>query len=771
MTVPRLQRPGSLAVLTVALVAAGAAHAERLTIERIFAAPDLSGPTLREARLSPDGRLVTFLRGKVEAKDRLDLWAYDIRSRRQFLLVDSARLAPSEGALSREEEQRRERQRISSLSGIVEYSIAPDARAVLVPLDGDLYLYDLRRGTARALTRTAAAETDARFSPRGRYVSFVREQNLHVIELASARELAITSEGRGLVSFGMAEFIAQEEMNRDTGYWWSPDERHIAFARVDESPVAEIARFEIHAEDTRVVHQRYPAAGGRNAHVELFVAPLADPAARRRVDLGPERDVYLARVDWFPDGRSLAVQRQSRNQQRLDLLRADAASGETCVLLTETSDTWVPLHDELTFLEHSPRFIWASQRSGFKHLYLHDLDGRLVRALTAGPWMVVGEDATRAIRGLDEARGLVYFMANERTPLERHLYAASLRDSAARGPDGSPEPPRRITLAGGWHSARMSADARLYLDTFSTPDQPPVLALHDTDGRELAVLVPNRLDARHPYAPYLADHLPTEFGTLPASDGQRLHYQLIRPRGLEPGRRYPAILDVYGGPGYQRVRRAWGGHPRANEGYFRQLLAQSGYVVLTLDNRGSGFRGTAFESALHGRLGHVEVDDQLRGVEWLKSLPYVDPRRIGIFGWSYGGYLALMGALRAPDAFAAAAAGAPVTDWSLYDTHYTERYLGTPAANPRGYAASNALAHAPALRAPLLIVHGMADDNVLFTHSTALFQRLQAAGKPFDVMVYPGAKHGLLRHGDTGPHAYATIKRFFDATLQPGAAR
>jgi dipeptidyl-peptidase-4 len=280
------------------------------------------------------------------------------------------------------------------------------------------------------------------------------------------------------------------------------------------------------------------------------------------------------------------------------------------------------------------------------------------------------------------------------------------------------------------------------------------------------VLVANELSADHPYAPYLAEHLPTEFGTLRAQDGQTLHYQIIKPRNLVPGVRYPVIVDVYGGPGVQRVRRAWGGYPRSNEGFFRQYLAQNGYIVFTLDNRGSGDRGVAFETAIYRRLGSVEIQDQVRGVEFLKTLPYVDPSRIGVFGWSYGGYMALMCMMQAHSFFTVGVSGAPVTDWRLYDTHYTERYMGKPDENPQGYSNGNVLEHARYLSGPLLIIHGMADDNVLFTHSTALFKRLQDLNKPFDVMPYPGSKHGLLRERATGPHAYATIVRFFDQHLK-----
>jgi dipeptidyl-peptidase-4 len=327
--------------------------------------------------------------------------------------------------------------------------------------------------------------------------------------------------------------------------------------------------------------------------------------------------------------------------------------------------------------------------------------------------------------------------------------------------------PHRITEDSGWHAVTMSRDTKVFLDTFSTPERPPSLRLRATNGEPLAVLVANDVKSEdHPYNEFLSEHVPTELGTLKARDGQTLYYQLLKPKNLQPGKRYSVIVDVYGGPGVQRVRRAWGGYPRSNEGFFRQYLVQQGYVVFTLDNRGSGYRGVKFESALYKHMASVEVEDQVTGVKFLKSLPYVDPARIGIFGWSYGGYMALMCMMQAPGEFAAGVSGAPVTDWRLYDTHYTERFMGTPAENSAGYNASTVFTYANKLRGPLLVMHGMADDNVLFTHSTALFKKLQDLNKPFEMMTYPGSKHGMLRFAATGPHGYATIVRFFDTHLR-----
>jgi dipeptidyl-peptidase-4 len=515
--------------------------------------------------------------------------------------------------------------------------------------------------------------------------------------------------------------------------------------------VTEVERFEIHALGAAVVRQRYPATGTANARVDLFVADLA-AESRLQLDLGTSADIYLPRVDWFPDGRGIAVQRQSRDQKTLELLRFDAFSGRGRVLLTERSETWVPLHRELTFLERSPQFIWASSREGFQHLYLHKNDGTLIRRLTTGEFMVAGESPEPGVRAVDERARRVYFIANLPSPVERQLFWVSL---------DAPGAPQRVTSGAGWHSVAMSTDARVFVDTFSNSDSPKSVSLRESGGRLLTVMKANKLDASHPYAPYLDEHVHAEFGTIAAADGQAMQYKLLKPRTLLAGKRYPVLIDVYGGPGVQRVSNAWGN-------LFHQYLVQHGYIVFALDNRGSGVRGTRFETALGNRLGDLEVKDQVKGVEFLRSLPFVDPKRIGIYGWSYGGYMTLMCLMQAPETFAAGVAGAPVTDWTLYDTHYTERYLSTPQANAEGYRSSNVLEHAQGLKRPLLLVHGMADDNVLFAHTTALMKKLQDLQKPFDLMAYPGGKHGLIRQSVAGLHANANLVRFFDREIGAG---
>ena len=737
------------------------ASQQELTIDRLFDAPALAGPTITGVKISPDGSRITYLQGKPEDKDRLDLWEYDIREGRARILVDSSALATAGQKLSDEELSRRERQRTAALSGILEYSFAPSGRALLFPLGGTLYYCDLT-GPARAavveINHSDSFTSDATFSPAGRYVAFIRDQNLHVHDIAKNQAKALTTDGGGPIKNGMAEFVAQEEMGRTTGYWWAPDDRHIAFARVDESPVKLTERFEIAAENVATFAQRYPAAGGSNVLVRLGVTDLQGRTVW--VDLGSDTDIYLARVNWLPDGRTLAVQRENRDQRRLDLLFADIETGRSRVVLTETSATWIELHDEISFLAKSKEFIWASSRDGHRHLYLYDCDGHPLRQLTAGNWSI-DDFRARAIKGIDEDRRLVYFTATANSPTERQLYRVSLDTQ-------DPHAIKRISQADGLHGITMSPDAGFYVDDFTSSARPPQVSLCAADGKMMAHLLENRLDAQHPDAPYLAENSVPEFGTLRAADGQTLHYRLFKPLHFDPVRRYPAIVDVYGGPGVQRVLNAWTGSS------FTQILTRAGYLVFQLDNRGSAFRGTAFQAPIHGRLGEVEAADQLQGAHWLASLTFVDPTRIGVWGWSYGGYLTLMLMFKAPEVFRAGVAGAPVTDWSLYDTHYTERYLDRPGVNAAGYAASSVLSYAKDLKGRLLLMHGMADDNVLFLHSTKLFRKLQDLGKPFDVMVYPGAKHGLTRQ-HYGRHAYATIKRFFDenllssVTLQPSA--
>jgi len=710
-----------------------AAPAETLDIARLVASPALSGPTVRGIQISPDGTRVTWLQGKADDQDQLDLWEYHVADGEKRLLVDSRELTGGQDEqLDEVELARRERARIYE-TGIVEYTWSPDGTALLFPLGGELYYLELG-AQPRRLTNTPATETDARISPRGRYVSFVREQNLYLIDLASGEQRALTTAGGGAVSYGAAEFVAQEEMYRYTGYWWSEDDRRIAFTRVDETGVALKDRYEIDAGGVTTIPQRYPFAGTPNAVVDLFLLDL-DAGEPRQVALGSSSDFYLARVDFSPDG-TLAVQKQTRDQKRLELIFVDPATLEQRLVLVEEQPHWVNLHSDLTFIDGGAQFIWSSERSGFNHLYLYDRDGSLQRQLTSGDWPVA--PAGHSGGAVDEANGMLWFTGSRETPTERHLYRMPLAGGEAQ----------RMTEAGGWYDATVAKDGSFFVEYGGGPLRPPYVAIRSADGELLAWVNENALEEGHPYYPYLAGHRPFEFGTLEADDGTPLHYRLMLPAGFDPARSYPAVMYLYGGPGVGAgvVTKAWPIDGRLHG--LNQILARSGYVVFTLDNRGTPNRGKAFEDVIYRDMGDAEVRDQLRGLEWLKSQPYVDADRVGVHGWSYGGYMTLMLLLKAPGAFAAGIAGAPVTNWRLYDTHYTERYMGDPNDGDGKYESSSPMSYAQNLADPLLIVHGMADDNVFFDNTVQMIEALQKHAQPFEMMSYPGQRHRIVGEGE-----------------------
>jgi dipeptidyl-peptidase 4 len=711
-----------------------AEEAKPLTLERVFASPALSGPAPRAVKLSPDGKWLTSLRARPDDRDRFDLWALDTVSGTAKMLVDSTKLGTS-GELSEAEKMQRERTRIGGTKGIVAYDWAPDSKAILVPVDGDLFISDLE-GKVTRLTNSPSGELDASVSPKGGFVTFVRDQNLVVIDRASGKERALTSDGKGTLSWGVSEFVAQEEMDRYRGAWWSPDDSRLAVARVDEGGVDVVSRAAIGAEGTTVFDQRYPRAGAANAVVDLYVIK-ADGSGRVKVDLGSNPDIYLARVDWAAAGKTLLVQRQSRDQKRLDMLSVNPDTGVSTILFSESATDWINLHDNLRELKDGS-LLWTSERDGFSHIY-HFKGGKW-RQLTKGAWMV------RNIVGVDQAKGLIYFTANRETPLEQQVYAVPL----AGGPI------RQITPSGWWHAAVMDRTANRAIISRSNPSQPGQVYLADAEGKRLSWIEENALNSAHPYAPFLGSHVAPTFGTIKAADGTILYTKLLSPK-RELGKTYPVLVIVYGGPGAGRqVTGQWGGP-------LQQYLAQQGWVIFSVDGRGSPDRGKAFEGQIHEKMGSVEVADQLAGVEWLKSQPWADPKRIAVYGWSYGGYMTLKLLEAAPGTFAAGVSGAPVTKWELYDTHYTERYMGHPKNG--AYPKAGALGDAGKIADPLLLIHGMADDNVVFENSTALMAKLQQSAAPFETMVYPGQTHSV-----GGPkvsvHLWNTILAFLNRNVK-----
>ena len=714
------------------------AAAQPLSIERVFASPGLGGAVPRGVKLSPDGRWLTVLRNRPEDRERYDLWGFDRKSGQWRMLVDSKALSSGK-ELSEAEKMQRERQRIGDLKGVVSYEWNADSQSVLVPLDGELFRVTLD-GASQKLGGGGGDLLNPKLSPKGGYVSFVRGQRLWAGKTGGEAAPVSPEEKADTVHWGEAEFVAQEEMARITGYWWAPDDGHIAVERFDDAPVGVVTRAAIGAEGTKTFEQRYPAAGTPNAAVQLFVMK-PDGSARVEVDLGPDKDIYLARVDWVPGGKVLYVQRENRAQTRLDMLSVDPVTGKAKVLFSDQAapKSWINLSDSYKFLKDGS-LIWWSERDGFGHLYRFR-QGQW-QQLTKGPWVVTG------LAGVDEKAGRLYFTATRDDVLAQQVYALDLAQ------------PGRIELLSDkqfQHSASMDKAGQTLLVTRSSPSQPPQVYVADGKGKRLAWVEENKLDAKHPYAPFLPGHRAPAYGTIKAADGVTdLHWKMITPP-MEPGKRYPVFFEHYGGPSSQQVTRGWGGG-------LEQAIVARGYIFFKLDNRGSDNRGVAFESSIYRAMGGVEVEDQKAGALFLGGLPYVDGGRIATYGWSYGGYMTLKMLAADQGLYAAGISGAPVTKWELYDTHYTERYLGDPIREPQVYAGSNALAEAAKIRDPLLVIHGMADDNVVFENTSMLAARLQGQAVPFEMMLYPGYTH-RVGGPKVGPHLWNTIFAFLDRTM------
>ena len=745
-----------------------------LTLERLFETPSLSGRTPQGVKYSPDGKRVTFLKARESDGSRYDLWQFEVETGEQSMLVDSKILEPEDVELSEAEKALRERKRIAGRKGIVSYDWGT-ADTILVPLGGNLHLVSLGEEiSSRQLTDTDAFEYDAKVSPGGRFVSFIRDGAVWSIDLETNEETRLTPEAEpnNAIQYGVAEFVAQEEMSRYTGYWWSPDDRYLAYTRVDESTVDIIPRFDIAAEDVTVIEQRYPRAGRPNAIVDLFVRDMETGEVRQldiqRMDWGEKTDQYLARVNWLSP-TLLRLQRVGRDQNELchSVLSLDVERNVPVLRECEKQPSWINLSDDFTptgdgYYIYSTEDSWSEEVSsegeiwrgptpGFRQLVATNDEGQLL--LTQGDWPV------DEVEGLDRKEQVVFFTGYKDTPLERHLYSAPYND-----PEDvfqMPEPTRITELGKSW-SITMAPDGKSFVGTSSSPTQPPQTGLYKSDGTLITWIEENALDENHPYAPYLNDHTVPEYGTLKAEDGSDLYYSIQTPPDFDPAKKYPVILYVYGGPGAQVVTRNW-------ESLTDQYYTRQGYIVWRLDNRGTPNRGKAFEDVIYRQMGIPEVRDQLVGVEHLKSLPYVDAGRIAIHGWSYGGYMTLMTILQAPEnTFAAAFAGAPVTDWALYDTFYTERYMDTPQDNPDGYEKSSVFYHLDKLEhelPPLMLVHGMADDNVTFDNTTRLMAELQKRGILFELMTYPGQRHGI-RGAKLSTHLMKTRMAFFERHLK-----
>ncbi|MFQ5601255.1 MAG: DPP IV N-terminal domain-containing protein [Candidatus Krumholzibacteriia bacterium] len=694
---------------------------------------------------SPDGSRVYFLRSG--PRDRIQrLYVYEVESGETRLFLMSSHLTAAVG-VSKEEQARRERQRETE-AGLTSFEVSRDGRRLLVPYMGDIFVVDADSGSITRLTETPQPEIDPHLSPDGKHVAFVREDALFVGRSDGSkpprRLTPRLADGTGTQSFAIAEFVAQEEMGRSTGHWWSRDSRRLALTQVraNEVPTFRVPDFNDPTGEGSA--GPYPKPGDTNAQVDVGIvhvgAPeedVADGSAVRLFDLGQE---YLARVHWAPDGGSLWVQTQPRSQKRIDVWRVDVESGRVTLVWREEDPDWVNLHDSFHLLDDGERFLWSSERSGLRQLEIIGADGRRERTLTPADMNV------QEVVHVDEDHREVWFTGRREDIRERHVYRVRLAGGEV-GP---------ITSEPGWHEAHFHENGHdLFVESFSDDRTPTRHRVRDRDGKILGEL-PSAAAVPTP-----EDLGPEpEFFRLETETGVPLDIRIVRPRGRASQASLPLVVYVYGGPHAQQARNRWVGE----RGLFDGWLAERGFVVVRIDGRGVWGRGHDSERIYAGRLGERELADQAAGVrELLERVPQIDPNRIGVWGWSYGGYMTLMALMREPEVFRAGVAVAPVVDWHGYDTHYTERYLGLPSENTDGYEASSVLTYVPGLRGHLTLVHGASDDNVHMRESMILTNELVKAGKQFDLMIYPGTH--MIQTVEERSHLYELIWRAFADNL------
>ena len=685
-----------------------------LTVDRIFGQPSLSGHLMRGVSWSPDGQRLAYLDTQGTGKEgKTELWTLDAATREKTLLLPADKLESVLPAAPGTQTQATGAGRRPP----AQFQWAPSGGALLFEGPESLAWYDLKSQSGRVLVTGKEELSDVKISPDGKFVSFLRDHNVWLVPAAGGKERALTTGGTEEIRRGELDWVYPEELEIFSAYWWAPDSSAVAYLEMDERPVSRypLVNFESYPGEAEM--QRYPVAGGSNPVVRVLVASLDDDQPRV-MDIGTNSDCYIARVNWLPDSRHLAIERLNREQNVLDLLLADTKTGKSSVLLTEKDQYWINVSDDLRFLKDSKRFLWSSERSGYRHLYLYDWSGKELTQVTKGEWEVSHVD------GVDEAKGLIYFTATEKSPIERHLYRVALDGSGFS----------RLTKEDGTHMINLAPDASAYVDTFSNTATPPRQDLFRSDGSKIVTINENKVEELAQFR-----LSPVEFFTIQSRDGVRLNCFMIKPAHFDPAKKYPVIVYTYGGPHAQVVLNAWGG----SNLLWHQMMAQKGFIIFALDNRGSAGRGHVFEEPIHYRLGVQELADQQDGATWLAQQPWIESRRIGIWGWSFGGFMTITAMLRAADVFKAGFAGGPVTDFRFYDTIYTERYMGLPKQHEEDYVNNSPLKYASGLKGKLLIAHGTADDNVHYANTLSFVNELIKNGLYVEVIAAPGRGHGV----------------------------
>ena len=636
---------------------------------------------------------------------------------------------------------------------IQDYSFSTDEKKLLLATDFqsiyrrsftvNYFIYDLAGKSVKPLS-AKGKQSYAAFSTDGSKVAFVRENNLFYVTVSDMTEVQVTDDGKfNHIINGTTDWVYEEEFSFIDGFYWSPDGRKLAYYRFDESAVREynLQRWEktLYPTDYRF---KYPKAGEANSTVEIWIYNL-DSKQKIKADIGMEKDIYIPRVKWTADANILSIRKLNRLQNNLDILHTNASTGASATVLNEKSETFIDLEftEDLIYLEDGKQFIYTTERDGYKHLYLYGMDGKLIKQITQGAFEV------SQLIGFDEKAKTLYYTSTEASPLERQFYSISLSGKKTK-----------LSQAPGMHTINMSRDFQFYIDYYTTASHPIVVSLYKTKGNALQKV----LEDNGTLAKVLDEYgfAAKEFFSYKTVDGTALNGYMLKPKNFDASKQYPVLVYQYSGPGSQNVNNGWGG----SHFFFHQMLVQKGYIVVLIDSRGTGGRGEQFKKLTYKQLGKYELEDLVAGAKFLSTVEYVDDSRIGIWGWSYGGYMSSLAMTKGAGTFKMGIAVAPVTNWRFYDTIYTERYLQTPQLNASGYDDNSPSTYANKLQGNFLLIHGTGDDNVHFQNSVVLQDALINAGKQFSSFYYPD-KHHSIQGAQAKYHLYTMMLNYVQENL------
>jgi len=707
----------------IASVALQAQEKRKLTLEDVWASRTFASKTVGDVAWMKDGRFYTALE-----ENRIE--KYDVTTGLKVsTMLDGNNL--NQAGLSKLE-----------MDG---YSFSADEKKLLIETEtrpiyrrsssSEYFLYDLSTGVLAKLS-TGGPQSYATYSPDGKWVAFARNNNMFLVEVATGKEVPITTTGKkNEIIHGSCDWVYEEEFEFAQAFFWNADSRKIAFYTFDERevPVFNMQTWGgLYPQDYLY---KYPKAGEKNSRVDISVFDV--PTRKTMVlSLGSEKDQYIARINWTKNPDLLSIRRMNRLQNTLELIHANASTGQLQPIITETSPTYIDINDDLTYLNDGKAFVWSSELNGYKHLFLYDMAGKMIRQITKGDWEI------SEFKGVDEKKKTVYFTSHEKGATDKNFYSIGL--------DGKNK--KLLVDKTGSGSVNMSPDFQYFIYYFSNIVSPTTITLHKADGTQLKVLEGNNELRKNMEGILLGG---VEFFSFSTTEKVKLNGWMIKPPDFDESKKYPVLMHVYGGPGHQTVVNSWGGPNYL----WHQYLAQQGYIVVSVDNRGTGGRGNDFKKSTYANLGKLEIADQIETAKFLGAQTFVDKNRIGIWGWSFGGYMTSLAMTVGADYFKAGIAVAPVTNWRYYDSIYTERFLKTPQENAAGYDDNSPVTHAAKLKGAYLLVHGTGDDNVHFQNAVAMQNALVKAGKQFSSFYYPNRNHGIYG-GNTRLHLYTMMSDF-----------